>query len=241
MSKIRLIRFLTLAVAVFALLLLLVSGPGAKQGWFDWRIGLYAFQAAAWFGLFAAAVALVLVLLMVHPRMRVRPWVPIAALCIGLAAAAPPLILRGQAKSVPPIHDITTDMQDPPPFVMLAAAREQGPNKAAYAGADIAQQQAKAYPDIKPVTLAMPPGDAVQKVIDTARSMGWEIASSDAPSGRVEATDTTGWFGFKDDIVVRVRPQAGGSRVDIRSASRVGRSDIGKNAARVRGFIAKLT
>jgi uncharacterized protein (DUF1499 family) len=237
----RMVRFVVFAAAVFALLLLCVSGPGTKQGWWDWRMGLLAYQAAVWIGLAAAAGALVLVLFIAHPAHRARPWIPIAALCIGLLAATPPLIFRGKAKSVPPIHDITTDMQDPPAFVALAPVREQGPNKSAYAGAEIAAQQQKAYADIKPRTLAVPPNEAVQKAIDAARSLGWEVVSSDAAAGRVEATDTTSWFGFKDDIVIRVRPQPGGSLVDVRSASRVGRSDVGKNAERVRDFLAKLS
>jgi uncharacterized protein (DUF1499 family) len=237
----RRVRFFVLAAAVFALLLLCVSGPGTRQGWFDYRMGLMAYTAAVWIGLAAAAVALVLILFMAHPKHRARPWVPIAALCIGLLAATPPLIMRSQAKSVPPIHDITTDMQDPPAFVTLAPVREQGPNKSAYGGPEIAAQQVKAYPEIKPRTLSVPPSEAVQKVIDASRSMGWEVVATDTAAGRVEATDTTRWFGFKDDIVIRVRPQAGGSLIDARSASRVGRSDIGKNADRLREFLAKLS
>ena len=237
----RKLRFFTIAFAVFALLLLLVSGPGSKQGWFDWRIALLAYQAAAYIGLASAAVALLLILFMAHPKHRARPWLPIAALCIGLAAAAPPLILRGQAKQVPPIHDITTDTQDPPQFVSLAAAREQSPNKSAYGGPEIAAQQLKAYPDLHPKLLSVPPAEAVQKALDAARACGWQVVSTDAASGRIEATDTTRWFGFKDDVVVRVRPDPSGSRVDVRSVSRVGRSDIGKNAERVREFLSRLS
>jgi len=240
MPSVRLFRFITLAVAVFALLLLLVSGPGTKHGWWDWHIGLLAFQFAAYIGIASAAAALVLILFMAHPRHRARPWLPIVALCIGLLAVAPPLILRGQAKQVPPIHDIATDTQDPPSFVALAPAREQSPNKSAYGGAEIAAQQQKAYPDLHPKLLSVPPAEAVQKALDAARACGWEVVSTDAPSGRIEATDTTRWFGFKDDIVVRVRPDPNGSRVDVRSASRVGRSDIGKNAERVREFLGRL-
>jgi len=104
----------------------------------------------------------------------------------------------------------------------------------------VAAQQQQAYPDLKPKVLSLPPAEAVQKSIDAARSLGWQIAGSDTAAGRIEATDTTGWFGFKDDVVIRVRPQAQGSRVDVRSASRVGRSDIGKNAERIREFLDKL-
>jgi uncharacterized protein (DUF1499 family) len=234
------IRFFVMFAAVAALVMLVASGPGTKAGWWDWRIGLTMYQLAAYIGLGAAAVALALLLMMAHPRFRLPPWLPVVALCIGLAAAAPPMILKSQAKQVPPIHDITTDMQDPPPFVTLAPVREQGPNKSAYAGAEVAAQQQRAYADIKPRTLAMPPGAAVQKAIDAARALGWEVVSTDSAAGRVEATDTTTFFGFKDDIVVRVRPDPAGSRVDVRSASRVGRSDIGKNAERVRAFLGKL-
>jgi uncharacterized protein (DUF1499 family) len=154
---------------------------------------------------------------------------------------APPIIMRARAQSVPPIHDITTDFTDPPPFVTLKAVREESPNGLKYGGEEIAAQQRKAYQDIHPALVAMPPAQATQRVIDAARAMGWEVVGSDAVAGRVEATDTTGWFGFKDDISIRVRPDPNGSRVDVRSVSRVGRSDIGANATRVRDFLARLS
>jgi uncharacterized protein (DUF1499 family) len=236
----RRVRIIVLAAAVFALLLLLLSGPGTKNDWWNWRVGLVMYQVAAYVGLASAAVALLLVFLMAHPKHRAYPWVPISAVCLGLLAAAPPMIFKARASRVPPIHDITTDTQDPPAFATLAAVREQGPNKSAYGGPEIAAQQLKAYPEIKPKSLPVPPAEAVQKAIDAARSLGWQIAASDAAAGRIEATDTTGWFGFKDDVVIRVRPQAQGSVIDVRSASRVGRSDVGKNAERVREFLDKL-
>ena len=236
----RIFRLVTLALAVFALALLCLSGPGTKQGWWDWRIGLIAYQGAAWFGLAAAAAALLLLALLAHPRFRARPWLPVVALCIGLLAATPPLILRARAKSVPPIHDITTDTADPPAFLALREVRDKSPNGSAYAGESIAALQQSAYTDIKPKVLSRAPRDAHQRVIDAARSLGWEVVASDAAAGRVECTDTTRWFGFKDDVVVRVRPEGNGSRVDVRSASRVGRSDIGANAARIRELLDKL-
>ena len=184
--------------------------------------------------------ALGLILLLVVPKWRARAWIPVLALCIALAAAAPPIILLQQAKAVPPIHDISTDTFDPPLFVALDAERARAPNGAKYGGAEVAAQQQKAYPDIKSLVLKAPPAEAVQRAIDAARKSGWEIVASDAPSGRIEATDTTSWFGFKDDIVVRVRPEGTGSRVDVRSASRVGTGDIGANAKRVRQFLARV-
>jgi uncharacterized protein (DUF1499 family) len=157
-----------------------------------------------------------------------------------LAAAVPPLALLSQAKNVPPIHDISTDTADPPAFVGLLEERRKAPNGFAYGGEGVAAQQRRAYADIKPVVVKSPPRETTQRAIDAARSMGWEVVVADAATGRVEAIDTSAWFGFKDDVVVRVRPEGEGSRVDVRSVSRVGVSDLGANAKRIRGFLARL-
>lgn len=234
-------RILTVALAAAALAMLLLSGPGTRAGWWEWRFGLSLLRYAVYVGGAAALVSLVLVVLTAVPKWRVRPWLPVLALCIALLAVAPPLILLGQAKAVPPIHDITTDVADPPAFVALLEARNQSPNGAAYGGPAIAAQQQKAYPDVKPLVIAAPPAEAMQKALDAARSMGWEVRASDTDSGRLEATATTTWFGFKDDVVVRIRPQGTGSRVDVRSVSRVGVSDVGANAKRIREFLSRLT
>lgn len=234
-------RILTVALAVAALAMLLLSGPGTRGGWWEWPFGLSLLKYAVYVGAAAAIVSLVLIVLLAVPKWRTRPWVPVLALCMALVAAAPPLILLGQAKAVPPIHDITTDVADPPAFVALLEVRNQSPNGAAYGGPAIAAQQQKAYPDVKPLVIAVPPREAMQKALDAARALGWEVRASDAASGRIEATDTTAWFGFKDDVVVRIRPEGAGSRIDVRSVSRVGASDIGANAKRIREFLARLT
>lgn len=233
-------RAIVVALALAALLMLALSGPGTRMGWWDWRIGLTLYSWAAYAGICAAVLAAVLVLLLAVPRWRVRPWTPILALCIALVAIAPPLVMLSRANNLPPIHDITTDLAEPPAFVALAEVRAKSPNGVAYEGAAASEGQRRAYGDIQPKILATPPREAVQRVIDTVRSLGWEVAGSDATTGRVEATATTRWFGFQDDVVVRVRPEGAGSRVDVRSASRVGESDVGANALRVREFLAKL-
>jgi uncharacterized protein (DUF1499 family) len=131
-------------------------------------------------------------------------------------------------------------MEDPPRFETLLRARAEAPNKADYGGAKVAEQQKRGYPDIAPLISTLAPERAFARALDAARAEGWEIASSDPAKGRIEATATTPWFGFKDDIVVRVRPAQGGSRIDVRSVSRVGGSDIGENAKRVRHYLARL-
>jgi uncharacterized protein (DUF1499 family) len=229
-----------MAVCVAAFVMLVASGPGTRLGLWPWQTGLALVKWAAYTGMAGAVGAATLILLLAVPRWRARAWVPIVALCYALAAFVPPVILLEQAKSVPPIHDITTDPFDPPAFNALLPVRKQSPNGAEYGGMEIAKQQQRAYPEIKTLVVKSAPADTVQKAIDAARSLGWEIVASDAPTGRIEATDTTLWFGFKDDVVVRVRPEGAGSRVDVRSVSRVGQSDVGANAKRIRKFLDRL-
>jgi uncharacterized protein (DUF1499 family) len=234
-------RNLCLAIAFLAFVLLCVSGPGTKAGWWPWQVGLGMWQVCFWMGAAAAVVALVVAFSLAFPRWRVRAWMPITALVLAIVAMVPPALLLAQAKSAPHIHDVTTDTADPPAFVALLEARKKSPNGFEYGGEAVAAQQRQGYPDLKPVVLKANARDAHQAAIDAARSLGWEIIASDAAAGRIEATDTTAWFGFKDDIVVRVRPEGEGSRIDVRSVSRVGRSDVGANAKRIRKFLAKLS
>lgn len=233
-------RAITLAVACAAFLLLVVSGPGTRIGAWGWQNGFAMVRWGFYMGAVAGISAAALTILLLVPKFRYRPWVPVLSLVIALLAIAPPLLMLSNAKAVPRIHDITTDTADPPAFVALMEDRRKAPNGFAYGGEAIAVQQRAGYPDLKPVVMKAAPLEAMQRVIDEARSMGWEIVASDAATGRLEATDTTRWFGFKDDIVVRVRPDGEGSRVDVRSASRVGLSDLGANAIRIRSFLARL-
>jgi uncharacterized protein (DUF1499 family) len=142
--------------------------------------------------------------------------------------------------AAPLIHDITTDTNNPPPFVALQPERATSENGAAYGGPAVATQQKRGYPDLAPLVLALPPEQAFARVETAARAMGWRVVAAAPAEGRLEASDTTRWFGFTDDIVVRVKPGPGGSRIDVRSASRVGRSDLGVNARRIRAFIAAV-
>jgi uncharacterized protein (DUF1499 family) len=233
-------RTITMLLAIIALAMVVSAGLGSKYGWWPWESGFTILEWGTYVGFAAAAAAAVLVLMLAVPRWRSRPWVPLVALIVALLAIAPPLIMLEQAKGYPPIHDISTDTFDPPAFVALLPERQKSPNGANYGGPAVAAQQQKGYPDIKSLIVKAPPAETVQRAIDAARSLGWQIASSDASSGRIEATATTGWWGFKDDVVVRVRPEGSGSRVDVRSVSRVGGSDLGANAKRVREFLAKL-
>ena len=143
-------------------------------------------------------------------------------------------------RRAPPIHDISTDTQDPPAFEVLDDTRAGASNTLEHGGPELAAAQAAGYPDIAPLETALAPEAAFERALAVAREMGWEIVASDADRLRLEATARTPVFHFADDIVVVVAPANGGSRVDMRGVSRVGRSDQGVNAARIREFQARF-
>ncbi len=139
-----------------------------------------------------------------------------------------------------PINDITTDTLNPPAFLVLDDTRKGARTSLDYAGEKVAKIQAKAYPDIAPLETALSADAAYAQALNLARDLGWEIVASDENSRRFEATARTSVFYFADDVVVVVTEQDGGSRLDMRSVSRVGRSDRGVNAARIRNFQQKF-
>jgi uncharacterized protein (DUF1499 family) len=232
------LRGLAELVALVAILMLILAGPGTRFGLWSFRIGLALLRYAAYVGI--AAIVLALIALIVSRPRGGALVLLVVALVLGCASFIVPWKFLQRAKQVPPIHDITTDTQDPPQFVAVLPLRMNALNPATYGGDSVAALQHKGYPDIKPLQLSVPPGQAYDRALAAARGMGWTIDATDSTAGRIEATATTSWFGFKDDVVVRIRGEAGGSRVDVRSESRVGQSDIGTNAARVRAYLTRL-
>jgi uncharacterized protein (DUF1499 family) len=186
-----------------------------------------------------AAVAAGILWGVMQPSGTTRPGLLSALLGVGLgvAAASVPLSWRVAADTLPRINDITTDTAHPPPF--QAPRRDMGAI-GDYPGEATAAAQRAGYPDIRPLILKMPLPDAFARVQRAGQDMGWEIVASDAAQGRLEAVATTAWFGFRDDIVVRLTAVASGTRVDVRSRSRLGLSDLGVNARRIRAFLARL-
>jgi uncharacterized protein (DUF1499 family) len=231
------IRKLAPLIAVIAVLLLLAAGPGTRLGLWDFRTGFLLLRWGAYLGIFAAGLGLVSLL---WRAPAARPGPAVAAILLGSFAALVPYWWLRRAQQVPPIHDITTDTERPPEFQAVLPLREEAPNPPEYAGPEIATQQRSAYPDVVPLVLTAPPGEAFRFALNAARGMGWEIVAADSTAGRIEATATTTWFGFKDDVVVRIAPEGQGSRVDVRSVSRVGKSDVGTNAERIRDYLARL-
>ena len=192
----------------------------------------------------AAATAILLGILasLAAARGSGKPGVLSALLGVGLglAAAYIPLSWRLAAQTLPPINDVTTDTQDPPRLVTLLSMRDEAATAADYGGDRVARLQQAGYPDIGPVMLSVPPAEALTRAEQAVRELGWNIVVVEPKDGRIEAIAVTPWFGFRDDIVIRVKPASGGSRVDIRSKSRQGLSDLGANARRIRDFQARI-
>lgn len=234
----KLLTRLVFLAAVIAVLMLLVAGPGTRLELWDFRFGFTLMGWAVYVGLGAAGLALLFALI---PKTRHgNVGVLLVAIVIGVATAAVPWSLREQARSLPRIHDITSDTHNPPEFIAVAPLRADAPNPVEYEGEEIARQQREAYPDIQPLETDIYPTIVFDHALATAGNLGWEIVAADADNGRIEATDTTFWFGFKDDVIIRIQGSNGGSRVDVRSKSRVGLSDVGANAARIRRFMDAL-
>ncbi len=209
------LRSIVMGTAIAAPLLLMACGLGVRFGLWGFSTGFMLLRWSLIVGLAAAAGALVGLSI---PGVRRGFALPLViALALGLGTAFVPFEFQRRARAVPPINDIATDLQTP-----------------------YADQQRKAYPDIQPLRLPVPPTQAYPEALAAAQAMGWEIVAKDPAAGRFEAVDTTLWFGFKDDVTVRVTAEGTGSRVDVRSKSRVGKSDVGTNAKRIRAYLQRL-
>ncbi len=171
-----------------------------------------------------------------------KPWRPraVRAAILPLLVGLPALGLASMSK-VPAIHDISTDLEDRIEFTPDVAAASPNKDPEPEQRAVVEGLQKSGYPDIAPIELAVPPDQAFARAKSVAEKMPrWNVTSADSASGRIEATATSRLFHFVDDVVIRVRPSAAGSRIDVRSRSRVGQSDLGANAARIRAFAEEL-
>jgi uncharacterized protein (DUF1499 family) len=216
----------------------LASGWGTRWGLWHFKTGFTLLTWAAYGALIAGLLGLIA--LVVNRSSAKAVFFAVASIVLAIVVAGIPWQMKQRAQHVPMIHDITTDTENPPSFVAILPLRQDASNPSEYGGKAVAAQQLKAYPDVRPLTLPVPPDVAFAKALRAARDAGWDVVESRPDQGRIEATDTTLWFGFKDDIVVRVSAGDGGSRIDVRSVSRVGKSDVGTNATRIRHYLSRI-
>lgn len=235
------IALLGLMIGLLATLAVLSPGPLYRLGIVSLGGAFRLITFGAYGGLLAILVTVIGLILLLTTRQRKHFIRIIAGVALGLFAWGVPYLWLKKAESVPAIHDITTDTANPPPFEAdILALRKGAANSAVYGGPKIAALQAKAYPDIVPMRFSLPPSQVYAAALQTVAARGWKLVSNDPTTGIIEATATTFWFGFKDDVVIRIRSKGTGTRLDIRSESRIGTSDVGRNAQRIRGFRATL-
>ncbi|MDO8426902.1 MAG: DUF1499 domain-containing protein [Deltaproteobacteria bacterium] len=236
------ISYIILLLAALSAFAAASAGVGTRLGFWDFRTGFAILRFAAYGGLTAALFSIIMFLTALALRGPASILaVSVLAFIIGGAVIYVPASRWRESHRVPAIHDITTDTENPPQLKAVLPLRKNAQNPSEYGGPDIAKKQQAAYPDIKPLILPLDKDSAFEKALRSARALGWEIVEANKGEGRIEATDKTFWFGFKDDIVVRITPLGiGSAKIDVRSVSRVGRSDIGTNAKRIRRYLALL-
>ena len=214
---------------------------GYRFGFFPYNLAFLAFIVAMLVCALVVFVGIFFLAVSIYKKKRFQSeLVPLLIAC----AIFPILAFSGLGADIfkaPMIHDITTDTDNPPVFIFIQPDDGYRVNSLVYPGAEVSVQQKLAYPDIQTFITSLPPRQVYQKAIFVASLLGWEIIAKDLPSFRFEAVTRTPLFGFVDDIAVRITPiGAEGSAVDVRSMSRVGISDLGTNAKRIRRFLGEL-
>ena len=227
-------------LALFALGFFVIGALGSGRAWWRHEVG---------FGLvgLAAVVSTVALIVVVRGWLVSDTVLPVASVIAGGAAVllgaglvVLPAIFLVKVATTPWIHDITTDFADPPALVAAASLRPAHADSIEYPGERVAAIQRVSYPDVSPRVLSEPAADAYARAVGRARSLGWQVVAERAGESTFEAVVTSALFGFRDDVVVRITPTDSGCRVDMRSASRVGDTDLGVNAQRITAFLAAL-
>jgi uncharacterized protein (DUF1499 family) len=242
---------LALLIALLLPVYFLAASLGTKFGYLDWTVGFgqmtFVWGPRVLLGAAGLAFIALLLVMFIPPRKGFRA--ALVALIIPLLGLGYGMYVRNAAASIPPIHDISTDLDNPPAFseaVVRARAAVESVNdldllnKFTREGRPFTELQRENYADIAPVTTTLDPVRAFNVALDLAREQGWTIGEVNMAAGAFEATDQTFWYGFTDDIAVRVRLEGADTRIDVRSVSRVGRSDLGANAARLRPYLQEL-
>jgi uncharacterized protein (DUF1499 family) len=223
-----------LVLAVVPTLTVLALGYAHRIGSMPYQTGFQVMSWAIWVAL-AGGILGILVVVRFASGARKRGWGPgVIAIIVGIATfAVPAYYVLVLLPHQPWIHDITTDTDNPPAFVAVVPLRLGYPNPATYDGPEVAALQKQAYPDLVPLKITKAPAEVFAAAMDATQALGLQLVSATPQEGRIEASKQSMFFGFVDDVVIRVQPDGTGTRVDVRSKAREGRSDFGVNAARV--------
>jgi len=223
-------------LSILALLGFPVAVLGTRLGFYDFRIGFSILK----YSVFLAAVLFLLGMVLSFVHRKSKPDSAKASRFAAYVCLIPLLGIGSQivtARSVPFIHDISTDVVNPPRFNKVIALRGEGTNSLKYDSEKNGALQLDAYPKVKTLIVDAPVTEAYAKALSVVVDLGWELVNDDSEAGIIEATETSRLWAFKDDIVVRVSAVEKNSAIDLRSVSRVGQSDLGANARRIEMFL----
>lgn len=228
----------SLTLGVLAIVLPVLGGLGTRVGVWFFGIGVLLVPL----GLLLGIIGTVQGLIALRRQRRAGQPPAIAATGTGLSALGA-VYLAGvvlSAFTVAPIHNVSTDIEDPPEFTVAASLRAETDNPLSYDSETIGPLQREGYPDLGPLDMDMSRDQAYELVRGVLVDMGLDLVREAPEQGEIEAVATTFWFGFQDDLVVRLRETDGGTRMDVRSVSRVGVVDLGANAERIFEIIGRV-
>ncbi len=237
-SRIKTLALASLALGAVGILLPMIGALGSRIDL--WSLGLALMMIPA--GLVLALLGCLIGLFSLWKLRTLGERLVVAAHGIGLSLLVSLFLANtiSKARLVPPIHDITTDTADPPVFTLAPSLRSEQENSLEYRGEVLAAMQLESYPQVRPLLLPVSASELHARVLEVLADMGMEVIRDDATNGEIEAVATTFWFGFKDDLIVRLRAVEGGTRMDLRSVSRIGTSDLGANAERILAVMERV-
>ncbi|WP_409029218.1 DUF1499 domain-containing protein [Gracilimonas sediminicola] len=225
------------SLAVLGGLAVILSGYGYQWGWWHFSTGFSIIPWGTGSAILGGIIGTVGFFRM-KERGQNYTIAGFTAMIIGLAALSNfgYWYLEVQ-KGYPPIHDITTDTVNPPEFDAIVPLRQDAPNPPQYIHVDgPAEAQREFYEGLETLNVSMDYDVAYNRALETVREMPWQVVGENKQEGRIEAYHKLPWFGFIDDVVIRVDTTATGSKIDVRSKSRIGRGDLGVNAKRIKSY-----
>ncbi|MEZ4332601.1 MAG: DUF1499 domain-containing protein [Myxococcota bacterium] len=224
-------------VSFVALLLAALGLVAANLGLVAPLVGFATCMGSALLGGLVAAILSLVAIARTRggrdPIGRQKAWVGLA---IGLGLIVSVLAAAASGAGKPPINDVTTDLEDPPAFAPASAVPAYADRDMAYPPAFVETVRA-AYPEVRPLVLAVPVDEAYARALAVAEDLGWRVVARNEAEHAFDAQDRSALFRFVDDVAVRIRTEGDGARVDVRSKSRDGRGDLGANAARIERFL----
>ena len=248
------IHRIALTLAVLTPLVFMIAGLGAKFGLWSWQFGLGTLTRGVGMKLLFASLIFGVIAILATAFITPRKgwWIGLFAVLVGIGGMAKGAATQKAVAALPFIHDVTTDTQNPPVFtevILSERAKVDGVNSLDYIGKKdsrdkklVSALQTSAYPNVRSLVLGDSSDVVFGQALIAAKSMGWTVKAENVQAGTIEATAETFWYGFKDDVAIRIKPaEGGGSIVDVRSVSRVGGSDLGANADRIKAFLAKFS